>query len=116
MKMHKLYKPVEIIKESDKAVCIKNIEFEDNDAYHLNNDWNYKQTYMNKKPFWIPKTQIEIQDNQIVGITKWMYNQLLIYIDCPITLQETIDYTNKTTLSRRMQTQNKLKELIKNGN
>lgn len=113
MKIHKLYKPVEIIKESEKAVCIKNIEFKDEDGKYLNGNWTYKHTYMNKKPFWLPKSQIEIKNNQIVGVTKWMYNQLLMYIDCPITLQETIDYASERTLSKRLQMQNDLRNLNK---
>lgn len=119
MKKHLLYKPIDIIKESEKAVCIKNIEFSEDMQLLINNGWNFKQCYANKKPFWMPKSQIDIVNNQIIAITKWMYNQLILYVDCPIILKEDVkdlEVKTATRLSKKINScieqNNKLKDLF----
>lgn len=89
MKFHKLYKPVDIVDSSDKAVKVNVLEFDDRmgkAAALINGSGG--RTYQHKKPMWVPKSQIEIKNNQVVAMTKWYYNQTLIYIDSPFCLEE----------------------------
>lgn len=110
MKLHKLYEPVEIIKESEKAVAVKNIEITEETSNCMNQCLiSHIPYYAHLKPFWIPKSQIEIQNNKIVAITKWIYNQLLVFSDCPITLDEDVKKIEKkyeTYISKKIKTQN----------
>lgn len=115
MKKHELYKYVDIIKESPKAVCIKNTEIDDAFGQILNQSLAYRQCYVNRKPFWIPKSQIEIKNNQIVAITKWMYNQLIFYVDCPICLKEDVDDLKEhynTIFSKRIAEETRINNMI----
>lgn len=100
MKKHELYNYIDIIKETEKAMCIKNTEIGDAFGQLLNQSLAYKQCYVNRKPFWIPKSQIEIKNNQIVAITKWMYNQLIFYVDCPVCLKEDVEEIKEKYLTR----------------
>lgn len=101
MKIHALYEPIPIIKETEKAVCIKNKEVSDamQDVMILEQTI-YKVPFndrirVNGKPFWLPKSQIETKDNFVVGITKWFYNQMLLFADCPIVTKEDVEYFMK---------------------
>lgn len=93
MKKHLLYEPTEIIKETEKAVCIKRKDLTDTMVEALKFNMmlpNKYRLFVKGGNFWIPKSQIDIENNKIIAITKWMYNQLIMFIDCPICLQEDI--------------------------
>ena len=104
MKMHKLFKEVAIIKETDKAVCVAKKEYSDDQKQEINEMenkmsavyWGMGERHFGRsfreKDFWLPKTQVEIKDGKVIGITKWLYNKNKRFVDFPCELKEIADY------------------------
>ena len=93
-KLHSLYYKVDIEKETEKAVYIKARKVDDKDVLEVNELVSvvaHQPCYKLKKTgFWLPKSQIEIADNKVTKITKWLLNTFDIYYDSPLILEEEV--------------------------
>lgn len=92
-KLHNLYYKVDIEKETEKAVYIKARKVDFKDLERINELCSVAhQDYFKTKNtgFWLPKSQIEIADNKVTKITKWLLNTFDNYFDCPLILEEDV--------------------------
>ena len=93
-KLHNLYYKIDVEKETEKAVYIKARKVDTNDVLEINElvcVVAHQPCYKLKNAgFWLPKSQIEIADNKVTKITKWLLNTLNIYYDCPLILEEEV--------------------------
>lgn len=93
-KLHNLYYKVEIEKETEKAVYIKAREIDFKDLEEINelvNVVGHQPCFKTKGTgFWLPKSQIEIADNKVTKITKWLLNTFDNYYDSPLILEEEV--------------------------
>ena len=110
MKTHELFKPIDIIDETEKAVKVESLpitEQMEKDANLLH--YSGFRIWFKGEPFWLPKSQIEMKDNKVIAVTKWLYNQHLMFIDSPLCLKEDVERVANSYLGKRMVEQERIK-------
>ena len=107
IKFHDLYEFVKIEKETEKAVFIlskkltnENIkDFEDLNRYSsIVGAGCYS---LKKSGFWLPKSQIKLENGFITAVTKWIYNQHINFYDFPMILKSEVEELQKKYLKNK---------------
>lgn len=89
MKFYKFAEKIKIKKETERAVFVESAKLSEEDYKTVEDIWHLGvSVYIKKDGFWLPKTQVEVVENYVTGITLWLYNKLSnTYWDFPAILE-----------------------------